>query len=149
MYHEYYVILDRIHLNFMNNGTIVGIENAEKFKSYELAAEELKNYDEDFEGAIYKVTEKMFRDFELVEESEKKQMSKIYKSWELMKAIADGKINSGSKFIFKTEHNMKEEVLWDGEVFLYVNSEKTIASDYTDIRLIQGTFELIKESEEK
>ena len=70
MYHEYYVILDRIHLNFMNNGTIVEIENAEKFKSYESAAEELKNYDEDFEGAIYKVTEKMFRDFELVEESE-------------------------------------------------------------------------------
>ena len=91
----------------------------------------------------------MFRDFELIEESEEKQMSKIYKSWELMKAIADGKINSGSKFIFKTEHNLKEEVLWDGEVFLYVNSEKTIASDYTDIRLIQGTFELIKESEEK
>lgn len=72
-------------------------------------------------------------------------MSKIYKSWELMKAIADGKIKNGSKFIFKTEHNMKEEVLWDGEVFLYANSKKTIVSDYTDINLIQGTFELIED----
>lgn len=28
--------------------------------------------------------------------------------------------------------------------FLYANSEKTIVSDYTDIKLIQGTFELIE-----
>ena len=75
-------------------------------------------------------------------------MSKIYKSWELIKAIADGKIKNGSKFIFKTVHNMKEEVLWDGEVFLYANSGKTIVSDYTDIKLIQGTFELIENKEE-
>lgn len=71
-------------------------------------------------------------------------MSKIYKGWELMKAIADGKIKNGSKFIFKTKHNIKEEVLWDGDVFLYANSGKTIVSDYTDIKLIQGTFELIE-----
>ena len=67
-----------------------------------------------------------------------------YKGYELIKAIADGEIKNGSKFIFKTEHNMKEEVLWDGEVFLYANSKKTIVSDYTDINLIQGTFELIE-----
>ena len=30
----------------------------------------MNDYDEDFEGVIYKVTEKIFRDFELVEESE-------------------------------------------------------------------------------
>ena len=75
-------------------------------------------------------------------------MEKMYKGWELMKAIADGKIKNRSKFIFKTEHNMKEEVLWDGEVFLYANSEKTIVSDYTDIRLIQATFELIEDEKD-
>ncbi|MEI3357035.1 MAG: hypothetical protein V8R81_08665 [Clostridia bacterium] len=68
---EYYVILDKIHLNFMNDGIATGIEGADKFYSYESAKKELMNdYDEDFEGVIYKVTEKIFRDFELVEESE-------------------------------------------------------------------------------
>lgn len=70
---EYYVILDKIHLSFMNNGMPTSLDGAEKFDSYKLAKEELiNNYDEDFEGVIYKVTEKIFRDFELIEEREKK-----------------------------------------------------------------------------
>lgn len=32
----------------------------------------MKENDEDFEGVIYKVTEKIFRDFELIEEREEK-----------------------------------------------------------------------------
>lgn len=69
---EYYVILDKIHLSFMNNGMSASIDGADKFNSYESAKEELMdNYDEDFEGVIYKVTEKIFRDFELIEEREK------------------------------------------------------------------------------
>lgn len=70
---EYYVILDKIHLSFMNNGMPASIDGADKFNSYESAKKELTdNYDEDFEGVIYKVTEKIFRDFELIEEGEKK-----------------------------------------------------------------------------
>ncbi len=70
---EYYVILDKIHLSFMNNGMSTSLDGAEKFESYKLAKEELiDNYDDDFEGVIYKVTEKTFRDFELIEEREKK-----------------------------------------------------------------------------
>ena len=70
---EYYVILDKRHLSFMNNGMPVSIDGADKFNSYESAKKELMDdYDEDFEGAIYKVTEKIFRDFELIEERGKK-----------------------------------------------------------------------------
>lgn len=70
---EYYVILDKKNLSFMNDGMIASIDDADKFNSYESAKEELtNNYDEDFEGAIYKVTEKIFRDFELIEEREEK-----------------------------------------------------------------------------
>lgn len=66
---EYYVILDKRHLSFMNNGMPASIDGADKFYSYESAKKELMDdYDEDFEGVIYKVTEKIFRDFELIEE---------------------------------------------------------------------------------
>lgn len=69
----YYVILDKRNLNFMNNGMPAIIDGADKFDSYESAKKELiDNYDEDFEGVIYKVTEKIFRDFELIEEREEK-----------------------------------------------------------------------------
>ena len=70
---EYYVILDKRNLNFMNNGMPASIDGAGKFASYESVKKELINdYDEDFKGAIYKVTEKIFRDFELIEEREEK-----------------------------------------------------------------------------
>lgn len=70
---EYYVILDKIHLSFMNNGMPASIDNAEIFDSYESAKKELTdNYDDDFKGAIYKVTENIFRDFEVMEEGEEK-----------------------------------------------------------------------------
>ena len=69
----YYVILDKRNLNFMNNGMPASIDGADKFDSYESAKKELiDNYDEDFEGVIYKVTEKIFKDFELIEEREEK-----------------------------------------------------------------------------
>ena len=65
----YYVILDKRNLSFMNNGMPASIDGADKFDSYESAKKELTDdYDEDFEGVIYKVTEKIFRDFELIEE---------------------------------------------------------------------------------
>lgn len=70
---EYYVILDKRHLCFMNDGMSASIDGADKFNSYESAKEELMdNYDEDFEGVVYKVTEQIFRNFELVEEREEK-----------------------------------------------------------------------------
>lgn len=73
MKNEYYVILDKIHLSFMNNGMPASIDNAEIFDSYESAKKELTdNYDDDFKGVIYKVTENIFRDFEVMEEGEEK-----------------------------------------------------------------------------
>ena len=54
---EYYVIVDLYNLNYMQNGNPAKIEDADKFETLEQAKKELKNYDEDFNGAIYKVKE--------------------------------------------------------------------------------------------
>lgn len=70
-------------------------------------------------------------------------MPKIYMGWELMKAIADGEIKEGSKFIFKTDQI--ENVVWNGENFKYIDNGKAITVDYADIELIVGTFELIED----
>lgn len=67
-----------------------------------------------------------------------------YKGYELLKAIADGEIKEGSRFIFKTNQDI-ENVYWNGENFKYVDSKGNVMLDYADIELINGTFELIED----
>ena len=57
MTNEYYVIVDLDNLTYMKNGDSANIDEADKFKTIEDAKEELKDYDEDFNGAIYRVIE--------------------------------------------------------------------------------------------
>ena len=64
---EYYVIVDLYNLNYMQSGNPVKIDNADKFETLEQAKEDLKNYDEDFNGAIYKVKEYRSINLEKVE----------------------------------------------------------------------------------
>ena len=56
-YNEYYVIVNLDNLTYMKNGDSANIGEADKFKTLEDAKRELKDYDEDFSGAIYKVIE--------------------------------------------------------------------------------------------
>lgn len=65
---EYYVIVDLYNLNYMQNGNPAKIEDADKFETLEQAKKELKNYDEDFNGAIYKVKEYTSINLEKVED---------------------------------------------------------------------------------
>lgn len=65
---EYYVIVDLYNLTYMQNGNPVQIEEADKFETVTEAKEELKNYDEDFNGAIYKVKEYRSINLEKVED---------------------------------------------------------------------------------
>lgn len=67
MKNKYYVIVDLDTLNYMLNGTFVSFNNADKFKDIEDAREELKTYDDDFNGAIYEVDELISRCFKKVE----------------------------------------------------------------------------------
>ena len=60
---EYYVIVDLDNLTYMSNGINTKLDKADKFKTLEEAEIELKAYDEDFNGAIYKVKE--FKTIEL------------------------------------------------------------------------------------
>lgn len=68
-------------------------------------------------------------------------MSKIYKSWELMKAISDGEIKKGTKFKDKD----KKEVEWDGNNFVYIDSYRNYMSVISDIYFINEEFELIED----
>lgn len=54
---EYYVIVDLYNLTYMQNGNPSKIEEADKFETVAKARKELKEYDKDFNGAIYKVKE--------------------------------------------------------------------------------------------
>ena len=54
---EYYVIVDLENLTFMTNGESTNLKGADKFETLEEAKNELKEYDADFNGAIYKVKE--------------------------------------------------------------------------------------------
>lgn len=65
---EYYVIVDLYNLNYMQSGNPAKINDADKFETLEQAKEELKNYDEDFNGAIYKVKEYRKINLEKIEE---------------------------------------------------------------------------------
>ncbi len=57
MTREYYVIVDLVTLQYQKNGYGVNLKEADKFDSYEEALQELSDYDDDFEGSIYKVKE--------------------------------------------------------------------------------------------
>lgn len=61
MTEEYYVIVNLDTLQYMKDGEGVNLTEADKFDTYEEAKEELSRYDDDFNGAIYKVKE--HRDF--------------------------------------------------------------------------------------
>ena len=65
---EYYVIVDLYNLTYMQNGNSAQIEEADKFETVTEAKKELKNYDEDFNGAIYKVKEYRSINLEKVED---------------------------------------------------------------------------------
>lgn len=53
----YYVIVDLYNLAYQKNGQIAKLSEADKFETLEEAQEELEEYDDNFNGAIYKVTE--------------------------------------------------------------------------------------------
>lgn len=67
MTNEYYVIIDLYNLTYMKNGDSANIDEADKFRTIEDAKRELKDYDEDFSGAIYKVIEYKSINLEKVE----------------------------------------------------------------------------------
>lgn len=67
MTNEYYVIIDLYNLTCMKNGDSVNIDEADKLRTIEDAKRELKDYDEDFNGAIYKVIEYKSINLEKVE----------------------------------------------------------------------------------
>ena len=67
MTNEYYVIVNSDNLTYMKNGDSANIDEADKFKTIEEAKEELKDYDEDFNGAIYRVIEYKSINLEKVE----------------------------------------------------------------------------------
>lgn len=60
---EYYVIVDLDNLTYMSNGINTKLDEADKFETLEKAKEELEEYDEDSNVAIYKVKE--FKTIEL------------------------------------------------------------------------------------
>ena len=68
-------------------------------------------------------------------------MSKIYKSWKLIQAIADGEIKKGTKFKDKD----KKEVEWDGNNFVFIDSGRDYTSVLSDIYFINEEFELIED----
>ena len=65
---EYYVIVDLDNLTYMQNGNPAKIEEADKFETLKEVKKELKNYDEDFYGAIYKVKQYTSINLKKVEE---------------------------------------------------------------------------------
>lgn len=63
----YYVIVDLDSLSYMRNGCSALITEADKFDSLEKAKKELENYDDDFNGAIYRVFERTLREIQKAE----------------------------------------------------------------------------------
>lgn len=63
----YYVIVNLTNLCYVKDGQDEqSIINADKFKSYIDAKAELAEYDDDFNGAIYEVTEHISRELRIV-----------------------------------------------------------------------------------
>lgn len=57
MTEEYYVIVNLETLQYQKNENGVNLREADRFDSYDEALQELSNYDDDFNGSIYKVKE--------------------------------------------------------------------------------------------
>ncbi len=57
MIEEYYVIVNLDTLEYQQDGNGVKLREADKFDTYEEALQDLSEYDNDFDGAIYKVKE--------------------------------------------------------------------------------------------
>ncbi len=72
-------------------------------------------------------------------------MGKIYKGWELMKAIADGEIKEGRKI--KSDGNAT--YTFNGRNFKSVDYDCFLTEEYDDIRLATTEFELIEDEIEK
>lgn len=68
-------------------------------------------------------------------------MKKIYKGWELMKAIADGEIKKGTKF----KDKYKREVGWNGNNLVFMDSDENYMSTISDIYFINEEFEVIED----
>lgn len=68
MIKEYYVIVNLDTLEHMNNGIGTKIDSADKFSTLQGVKEELKTYDDDFNGAIYKIKEKIEYEISKVED---------------------------------------------------------------------------------
>lgn len=64
-----------------------------------------------------------------------------YKGYELMKAIAEGKIKSGTKF--KTKEG--KEVRWNGYNLMSIDSNECYMSKINDICFINEVFELTED----
>ena len=63
---EYYVIVDLEDLSYMKDGEPCKINEEDKFETYEEAKKDLDEYDEYFNGAIYKVKETITRTIKLI-----------------------------------------------------------------------------------
>ena len=57
MFNEYYVIVDLDILKYMKDGEGVNLKEADKFDTLKEAENEIDKYDDDFNGAIYRVKE--------------------------------------------------------------------------------------------
>ena len=68
-------------------------------------------------------------------------MSKIYKSWELIKAIADGEIKKGTKI----KNKDKKEVEWNGNNLVFIDLDENYMSIINDIYFINEEFEVIED----
>lgn len=74
-------------------------------------------------------------------------MSKTYRGYELVQAIAEGEIKNGSKFIFRYKDDYEENAFWNGENICYIDKHGYLLKDISDCELIYGTFELIEDEE--
>lgn len=68
MTNKYCVIVNLDDLCYMQRGMPTQLSNADRFETIKEAREELKTYDEDFNGAIYEVTEVITRGLKKVGE---------------------------------------------------------------------------------
>lgn len=71
-------------------------------------------------------------------------MSKIYKGWELMKAIADGEIKEGRKI----KGNGNVTYIFNGGSFECIDHDCFLTDDYDNIGLAITEFELIEDEED-
>ena len=67
MNREYYIIVNLDNLTYMKNGVSAEIDKANKFETLEQAQNNIKLYDKDFNGAIYKVEEYITREYKKME----------------------------------------------------------------------------------